>query len=45
MDTNETLLKEALALHSAGRIRQAKDIYTQILASDPQNVDYFGYDR
>jgi tetratricopeptide (TPR) repeat protein len=39
MDTNETLLKEALALHSAGKIQQAKDIYTQILASDPHNAD------
>jgi Flp pilus assembly protein TadD len=33
----DALLKEALALHQAGRVREAEDIYRRILAAHPEH--------
>ena len=39
MSESERLLREALALHHAGRLREAQLLYARVLAEDPDNAE------
>ena len=39
MSDSERLLREALALHHAGRLREAQLLYSRVLADHPENAE------
>src|SRR3989442_13248595 len=39
MTDSAALLREALALHHAGRLREAQLLYARVLADDPENAE------